>query len=789
MIGRHLKSNCRKLSICKQQNPLDLETRRNYSLALKEYKKLCSRKKYEFEKNQINDLDHMLSNDHSEFWKQWKTYGDSYTSNKTPNADGKRWESYFRNLYDDKPTPHLLPPLQPATADLSKINAPFTMDELHEAISKLKNKKAAGMDKLTSEFFKASPDAVRRLILRQLNNMYRFHIVPRDKCMGIITPLHKEGSKEDPDNYRGICISSALTKLLSTMMNTRLNEFLEENQVLNKEQIGFVLANRCPDHIFTLKSIVNKYVEDEKGKIYACFIDFKKAFDTVWHDGLFHKLQQIGINGNFLDTLRNIYKNTQCAIKIDDKLTQFFPCKKGVRQGDPLSPTLFNIFINDLFAKLRRGNCNPVTLNGTDYLNGLAYADDIVLLSTEKEGLQQAIDIAENYCQTWKLKINRKKTKSMVFSRGNQKINTTFNINGENLENVKEFKYLGITIHKKSCSFTPTLKHFKLKATRALYSLRAKININNLPIRVALKLFDAIIKPILLYGSEVWEPFLNQDTSKWDQNDLEKTYTQFLKQILGVNRSTTTAMVRGELKRHSLQDEILRRNINYAGYIHSKTSNPYVQQAYKYELERNAPVTFFTTLDRYFTQIHQVSQTFYPYANPYDNLTELSRDEQKELTHEVFQKIWKEKLSQSTKADTYREFKSEMKFEPYLYHTNRKERVAMAKLRLSDHKLMIEVGRHQRPLIPRPERKCQMCRNEVESEIHFLTNCKLYGTQDRYWDTIHNMVPQIATHSNTDRFIYIMTQEDPEITKILMRMNYEWMSFRKFLHENFYHQN
>ena len=146
----------------------------------------------------------------------------------------------------------------------------------------------------------------------------------------------------------------------------------------------------------------------------------------------------------------------------------------------------------------------------------------------------------------------------MVFSRGNQKINTTFNINGEKLENVKEFKYLGITIHKKSCSFTPTLKHFKLKATRALYSLRAKININNLPIKVALKLFDAIIKPILLYGSEVWEPFLNQDTTKWDQNDLEKTYTQFLKQILGVNRSTTTVMVRGDLNRHSLQDEILR---------------------------------------------------------------------------------------------------------------------------------------------------------------------------------------------------------------------------------------
>ena len=191
-----------------------------------------------------------------------------------------------------------------------------------------------------------------------------------------------------------------------------------------------------------------------------------------------------------------------------------------------------------------------------DYINALAYADDIVLLSTSKEGLQRSIDITEKFCQTWRLKINHSKTKTMVFSRGNKMINTSFNINGETLENVKEFKYLGITIHKKSCSFTPTLKYFRLKATRALYALRNKINFNNIPIKVALKLFDAIIKPILLYGSEVWEPFINQDDTKWDQNDIERTYLQFLKRTLGVNRSTTTAMVRGELNRHSLQEEI-----------------------------------------------------------------------------------------------------------------------------------------------------------------------------------------------------------------------------------------
>ena len=675
------------------------------------------------------------------------------------------------------------------------------MEELLNAICKMKNKKAAGMDKLTSEFLKASPESIHKLILRLLNIMYTQHLVPKDKCLGIITPLHKEGPKDDPDNYRGICISSALTKLLSTMMNSRLNTYIEENKILNKEQIGFIMKNRCPDHIFTLKSVVNKYVEDQKGRVYTCFIDFKKAFDTVWHDGLFHKLQQIGIKGHFLETLQNMYKNTQCAIKLDDKLTQFFPCKKGVRQGDPLSPTLFNIFLNDLFTELRNGNCDPVSLSNCDhqneqehdhehdYFNALAYADDIVLLSTSKEGLQKALDITQKYCEKWRLTINHSKTKSMVFSKGNQKIKASFRINGIELENVKEFKYLGITIHKKSGSFTPTLTYFKNKARRALYALRAKININNIPLKVALKLFDAIIKPILLYGSEVWEPFLNQDESKWDQNEVEKTYTQFLKQILGVNRSTMTAMVRGELNKHSLQEEILRRNINYAGYIQQKTGSPYVRQAFEYESQRSTTTTtFFTTMNRHTEEIHQISGCFFPYADPYENLTKLTRQEQKSLTHEVFQRKWMEKITLSTKADTYRKFKPSMKFEAYLYHGNRKMRVNMTKLRLSDHKLMIEVGRHRTPQIPRPERKCYMCHNEVEDETHFLTHCRLYGSQNSHWDTIYNKVPQIRTHSNTDRFVYVMTQEDPEITSTVLKMNHEWMSFRKFLHENFFNQ-
>ncbi len=244
--------------------------------------------------SQIHELNRMLADDPAEFWKKWKSFGDTYRTNDMPGADGHRWEKYFGKLFDNG---DLTPP-QPVSngiaADTSRLNARITMKELVDVIKSLKNKKAAGLDKITAEFLKASPERILKILLQLLNAIFTTGIVPRDWCVGIINPIHKEGCKEDPDNYRGICISSAFAKLLSTIMNRRLHTFLEENKQLHKGQIGFTLENRTADHLLTLKSVVNKYVVDGKDRIFSCFIDFRKALDTVWHDGLFFKLQQMG---------------------------------------------------------------------------------------------------------------------------------------------------------------------------------------------------------------------------------------------------------------------------------------------------------------------------------------------------------------------------------------------------------------------------------------------------------------------------------------------------------------
>ena len=253
-------------------------------------------------------------------------------------------------------------------------------------------------------------------------------------------------------------MSSPLLKILCSLLNGRVQTHCSENGLINKNQIGFQKDCRTSDHILTLKTLVKKYVTNGKEKLYVCFIDFKKAFDSVWHKGLFYKLHKVGITGNSLNLIKDLYKKTNCAIKVNNRITDFFSYSKGVRQGCPLSSILFNLYVNDIFDTIEENSISNIYLNENNKINALMYADDLVSISRTKEGLQHQIDSLQDYCKKWKLSINTAKTKSMVFNRGNRLIKTVFNIEGSPIENVKTFKYLGFTISSKNCNFQNTIE-------------------------------------------------------------------------------------------------------------------------------------------------------------------------------------------------------------------------------------------------------------------------------------------------------------------------------------------
>ena len=307
-------------------------------------------------------------------------------------------------------------------------NEPFTRKEFEKVIKRLKNGKAEGNDSISNEMIKNSPKIIIDLVFNFINMCLEKALIPKPWCLDLINPIHKEGNKDNPNNYWGLCISSALLKIICSLLNNRILLQVKQRGLINKNQTGFKGNHRTADNLPTLKNVVKKYVTIGKGKLYACFVDFKKAYDSVWHEGLFCKMRRNKLQGKLLHLIMDMYKKTKCVVKMGGSCTEFFAVTRGVRQGCPLSPILFNLYVNDIFRIMNLNNESEIFLNKEVPINALMYADDLILLSVTPEGLQKHIDKLSKYCDDWRLNINLKKTKIMIFNRGNNLIKSEFNI-------------------------------------------------------------------------------------------------------------------------------------------------------------------------------------------------------------------------------------------------------------------------------------------------------------------------------------------------------------------------
>ena len=153
---------------------------------------------------------------------------------------------------------------------------------------------------------------------------------------------------------------------------------------------------------------MEKYKRDRKS-LYLLFVDFRQAFDRVWHAGLLYKLAKAGVSNRFYAVIKNMYSKIEVAVQRDEVMSPYFHSKVGVRQGDNLSPTLFNVFSNDI-PMLFGPECCPANF-GDLPISCLMYADDLVVLSESTNGLQRATDKLSRWCKTWALEIKISKPK------------------------------------------------------------------------------------------------------------------------------------------------------------------------------------------------------------------------------------------------------------------------------------------------------------------------------------------------------------------------------------------
>jgi len=261
--------------------------------------------------------------------------------------------------------------------------------------------------------------------------------------------LHKKGNRNDLNNYRGIALTDVIGKIFAKILTDRIMIQAEELQIIPEAQAGFRKNRGIDDHIFVLEAIISTAKKNHSPLIIA-FLDIQKAYNNVNRQLLWKILEIIGIEQSFINVLKCLYKETERVVVWSNNSTRPFPNVKGLRQGCPLSPILFNLYVLDIPGLLEK-NLKGIKM-GKAKISALMYADDIAIIAESRDEMRKALRIIEDTLEHRNLKLNKKKSKVLRIGPGST-IPTTWspdNKSGEEsaIEEVSEYKYLGVWFGK-----------------------------------------------------------------------------------------------------------------------------------------------------------------------------------------------------------------------------------------------------------------------------------------------------------------------------------------------------
>ena len=756
---RKLKSELQRLAKLIRKFPFDhshiFEIRRIRKL----YKSCKTSAKRTYESNIWNNLNSLEKSNPRKFWKLFsdlKGLSDSQKDNPIPMSD---WVKHFSKLMNGAFSPdndlslHIEEFISiNRNKVVDEIDSLITLKEIQDAIIASKKNKASGLDGLINEMLKAGSSILLPYIHKLFNAIFTSGNFPDSWRTNTLSPLHKKGDTYTTGNYRGIAVSTCISKLFLSILQKRLSSLSDANNLVPNCQLGYKKKTSTADHILTLKNIIDKYIlRASRTYLFACFVDFKSAFDTVWRRALLYKLVKLGITGRFIDVIENMYSSVFYCVKLNGCISEKIPSNVGVKQGCVLSPLLFNLYLHDL-PSIFDPTCDPVSLYDIK-LSCLMFADDLVILSESAKGLQNALDKLYEYCSKWGLTVNTDKTKVLIFNKGGYPISRyKFKLNGLGIDIVQSYCYLGI-IFSASGNFNKACEALTNKALKAFYKFK-QIHPNN-NVLLALKLFDTLVSPIATYGGAVWgalctgKNFDVFDLNFYDKAPLEKLNIKLCKYLLGVNKFSVNHAVRGELGRYPMLINVLDMCTKFKRRVLSLSNDNLLKKSC---LDINASISD--------THLYEQCAKKLSWQSRVDYLSGIGLGERtKSLLQNIYSCLWNDFMSNQTcddKLRTYAKFKTEFELENYIISVPFARRRDFTKLRISSHQLAIEKGRHK-PLPQRDDIKCNFCAHVkenctcnrfkynrlchfcdvVEDENHFMLKCPIYNqTRSELFDKI-----------------------------------------------------
>lgn len=518
----------------------------------------------------------------------------------------QRWARFFSTLLNTK-SPTLKPgiiervPQRPTTPDTQRLGDVPEIEEVARATKGLKNWKAPGHDSVPAELLKIDDD--EPFVLRHLHTIlvqvWNGGDIPREWKDATIKVLYKKGDRSNCNNYRGISLLSHVGKVPIKIITNRLSAFCEANNILPEEQCGFRPGRSTVDMLFVVRRL-QELGRRKKIPLYMCFVDLKKAYDSVDREMLWKVLARAGIPAKLIEVIRQLHDGMRARVRMDDgELSDWFFVTQGVRQGCELSPLLFSIFFAEVLeVVVIRFSEDDIVLRSLVWLEegkteaggeeetlldrvrrevwGMLYADDAGVVSRSAEGLARMMTIIVEVFGEFGLTVSEKKTETLLMRAKDKPTTTsqpppppplTIEAAGQKYAQTTEFRYLGglVTEHG---DLTREINYRSRGAWACLRRYgRELFDRPKAPFRLKIRLLQAEAMEALLYGCMTWSPLSGH------YQTLRSTHHRLLLRVIGYKRKKDTyrqLSYSQTLKRvecQSVEATIRQRRLLFAGAL------------------------------------------------------------------------------------------------------------------------------------------------------------------------------------------------------------------------------
>jgi len=337
-----------------------------------------------------------------------------------------------------------------------------------------------------------------------------------------VFPIFKKGNITKVENYRGISLLDTSNKVLSLTVLKQLEEYAKD--IIGEYQIRFTRGKSTTDHVFTVRQIMEKYYEYDKD-LFMIFVDFKQVYDSINRQQLWIALRNFGIPEKLVKMIEICNSNTYCKVRYQGELSPQFEVQSGLKQGDAMSPILFNQALEKVIGDIPINH--EMELHGKSIM--LAYTDDIVILGDTKNDIVKVTEKLIESSHRINLVINENKTKYLVMTR--HMVNTAaLKVSPYAFEQVDKFKYLGVNINTKY-NMHNEIQLTINNANKAYFAMNRMFSSRLLSKATKKKLYTSYLRPIVMYACE---------TGSTTQGDEEKLLTferKVLRKIYGPVRN------------------------------------------------------------------------------------------------------------------------------------------------------------------------------------------------------------------------------------------------------------